>query len=851
MNFRRHTPFHIAVQSTLVRRRVASSRLLSQVIALLAVVAIQTGLVSAQSPPTVITGPQISLTPGCALALSGQAPSKLTPDCVNIVYAADSSIAQNRYVLVPGGAIEFDLPVSSTIGKLIKGTIDNAVFVTVTVTGPNGGETALQKSSTSFQDKGQATIRIPVNVDWAESIVSFSIEVDEQSCLPGVQKNGEPNCSEGDTVFSGPDLSSVTDGANWVGANWPTPVTGDSFLVIATPAAAFQVPILPTTIIYGPLGNGSKATSSYSVTEIANTNQQFSNTNDQTHSVTNDDKTQFQAGLSLSLALPQDAPTLQDNALECGASGSCKLSLGLTYSHTWDHSTQKQDETSYGTSASVAFETQHQFTITIVPTPGQPSLDKLTADTQPFWEDVILGVSNAQYALWDYPAGPVIQALGGAALVAMPVRQLDHCLKAPGAIEPVSFSPGQWAPSSPFAHGTVILDSNGNIQVVTSSDGLSGSTAPAWNTVDGATTTDGSVTWTNEQLNFAVYRGALAQDAIQYVRLGPWEPGTAYPVGSVILGPASIEIATTAGISGASTPAWNATDESSTADGTVIWTNEQDHIIVSAGAAASRQSVFQWLTSDICGDYLSLDQFYVNQSQTATPLAYDALGSMLSLTPSNPVTYTNQNKTTSVSGNTTLTKHMTQITSIGTNTLGGSGEFSFVAGVLGLGANASLTRTWTTTTVNTAFDSNTLANTTTITGQAMSATTIQDLGSEQSIPANILLDSIFMGVAVQDTNPQSTLPAPTKATLGYEETWPAKLRGLPFVAVGHSSAMLRKADSSEPAEYVQQTNYGFGMAISKPPATPETEEYLRNARAASRRSHEQRVIPAPPTPPMR
>jgi protein involved in polysaccharide export with SLBB domain len=50
--------------------------------------------------------------------------------------------------------------------------------------------------------------------------------------------------------------------------------------------------------------------------------------------------------------------------------------------------------------------------------------------------------------------------------------------------------------STAYALGVTILDSNSNLQRVTSA-GTSGSGAPTWNTTVGGTTTDGGVTWTN------------------------------------------------------------------------------------------------------------------------------------------------------------------------------------------------------------------------------------------------------------------------------------------------------------------------------------------------------------------
>ncbi len=69
----------------------------------------------------------------------------------------------------------------------------------------------------------------------------------------------------------------------------------------------------------------------------------------------------------------------------------------------------------------------------------------------------------------------------------------------PNWVDP-SLTLAAWkASSAAFADGITILDSNGNVEIVTAvaAGGSSGASAPAWNTTIGQTTTDGGVTWKN------------------------------------------------------------------------------------------------------------------------------------------------------------------------------------------------------------------------------------------------------------------------------------------------------------------------------------------------------------------
>jgi hypothetical protein len=56
---------------------------------------------------------------------------------------------------------------------------------------------------------------------------------------------------------------------------------------------------------------------------------------------------------------------------------------------------------------------------------------------------------------------------------------------------------GSWVPTTVFQNTAVILDSNGNFQLVTSVAGTSGGSVPTWNVTVGGTTTDGGLTWNN------------------------------------------------------------------------------------------------------------------------------------------------------------------------------------------------------------------------------------------------------------------------------------------------------------------------------------------------------------------
>jgi len=61
----------------------------------------------------------------------------------------------------------------------------------------------------------------------------------------------------------------------------------------------------------------------------------------------------------------------------------------------------------------------------------------------------------------------------------------------------MNFVVTEWQSNNPYLLNQVILDSNLNIEKVTTA-GTSGSSQPTWNTASGGKTTDGGVTWTNQ-----------------------------------------------------------------------------------------------------------------------------------------------------------------------------------------------------------------------------------------------------------------------------------------------------------------------------------------------------------------
>ncbi len=128
----------------------------------------------------------------------------------------------------------------------------------------------------------------------------------------------------------------------------------------------------------------------------------------------------------------------------------------------------------------------------------------------------------------------------------------------------------RWRKSTAYASGMVVLSTaaSPNQGRFSSGGGTSGTAEPVWNNIAvGATTSDGSITWT--------YAGPSPELAYR-----KWSPNTSYLAGTVIVPQIAhwngftYKCVTTSGTSGATEPTWPTAAGATVTDGaTLIWTN--------------------------------------------------------------------------------------------------------------------------------------------------------------------------------------------------------------------------------------------------------------------------------------
>ncbi len=119
-------------------------------------------------------------------------------------------------------------------------------------------------------------------------------------------------------------------------------------------------------------------------------------------------------------------------------------------------------------------------------------------------------------------------------------------------------TPGTWAATTVETTRATIIDTNNNLQMVTSSPaGTTGSTEPAsWATNVGGTATDGTVTWTNIGPSW-IWKASTPVLNTQQVRDSN----------------GNIQVCLTPGATGATAPTWATQRTAITNDGTASWIN--------------------------------------------------------------------------------------------------------------------------------------------------------------------------------------------------------------------------------------------------------------------------------------
>jgi hypothetical protein len=670
----------------------------------------------AQSPNYVVQGPTITL-------------NNCSGVCASIAYPSGSSITTSRIVEVPRGNVQFNVPVASAVpaGSYIGLKLEYQV--TVTAQGPNG-ETTSNMATTTLTGAGSATLAIPLNVDWNESIVTYRIFL--AKAYSTTVCSGKLGCKilsyDYTDNTTGPNLSAIP-----LGLNYSQTPPADAFLMVQTPAAAFQLPVLPMAILYSPLGNTIDAVSTLGFTETTGTNQSFSTTTGQSYGYTQDDKTTYQAGVSL---------VFNGNLTGLGIGPDLgTLSAGFNFSGSWDNSVETDSEYHSTSTTAVTYQQVKSFQISNTPAVSQPSLNDITYSTEPFWNDEILVLVDAQYAVWDYPASPILQPLGNAGAIELPIRALDSCISTPSAIKPSSLTPSNWSANSALPVGAFVLELSS------------------------------------------------AGDAI------------------------GAQVVTTAGTTGSSLPNWSTTNGATTADGTVVWTNESAHLFQKPSLSTL---AYVWLDSPGCSAIANLDAFYAKKSQAAFPSDYSLISSIDVLT-GKPNSWTNEQDSTTATTQSNTVTLTSKTASVGQNGQGVTLNLSNFLTALGL--NFSSNSTSTATTVFTGQSSATLQNQTSYTGGEAESTTTCDLYSE-NLAVNVVQDLIFDGIAVQV--PSMTFAQTTSA------------------AVAGPLAEQKVNDSRPPVDEPAWAGY-----VRPKPLPPVDPAELAQARIEAASHHTEREVPQP------
>jgi hypothetical protein len=290
--------------------------------------------------------------------------------------------------IAPKGAIEFQFQVSLLrypAKPAMAVPTDATYTVTVTATDSSGNSTTGSGTTTlrlATEGSTHAILKIPINIEAAEATISFQYSLSQN---PG-----------------GPVTPQPRDSGH------------GSYKLAVTPIAAFQLPAVPIAILYAPLGD--KGTSSLTFTSITGTSVQVTKSQTTSTAASQDNATTLSAGLSYGLGKKEP-----------------KTTFGFTDSTTWDSSVEGTDSHTYDQSNSIVTADQVNMVVGLTAAsfiPAPVSLTQLSTPStsnQPFWHDQFLLAVNAQYAIWDYPSGPIVQPKGNVHVTEVSVAELDNC----------------------------------------------------------------------------------------------------------------------------------------------------------------------------------------------------------------------------------------------------------------------------------------------------------------------------------------------------------------------------------------------------------------------------------------
>lgn len=140
----------------------------------------------------------------------------------------------------------------------------------------------------------------------------------------------------------------------------------------------------------------------------------------------------------------------------------------------------------------------------------------ISAGSQPTWSTVVPSASN------DFQGGITVDGTARWTNRGNPIENWGIAPPTSPVTPQVGSSRVAWAANTFYSLVSVVIDSNGNLQQVTTA-GKTGTATPSWATTVGLTSTDGAAVWT------------MIQTAASMV----WQPSTAYAAGHFIIGTAT------------------------------------------------------------------------------------------------------------------------------------------------------------------------------------------------------------------------------------------------------------------------------------------------------------------------
>jgi hypothetical protein len=268
------------------------------------------------------------------------------------------------------------------------------------------------------------------------------------------------------------------------------------------------------------------------------------------------------------------------------------------------------------------------------------------------------------------------------------------------------------------------------------------------------------------------------------------------------------------------------------------------HMILVGGPPSNplKGSYYIWLSSPDCAQILSLDPFYAQKTQSPdlTNWSYRQIQSA-SVPSRTGQSWDQKQGSLLTAGTTQSSQFTTKLTAISENADSAAMTGSVILNTLNIGAGVSAGADGKLTGVTTTQVTYNMTSSKTLQEQTEVSTMVQDM-SGCTVGVNVLQDTIFQGIAVQQTGLECQ---PTQRRVGLHTA--VSLPAQPHVSPPSLPVVEWNAPGPRPQAYIEHSPWGSVIVQNRKLTTAEVDTQIQKLRAAAAKRHFARPVPPAPS----